>query len=66
MDGMWEGHSEDYVVEFALFPAIIVESDERAYTKAQVIARPKKNCLKMKGRTIKFSISGKFVNMFYL
>ncbi|GBC08156.1 hypothetical protein RclHR1_07930013 [Rhizophagus clarus] len=41
MDGMWEGHCEDYVVEICSFPAIIVESDERAYTKAQVIARPK-------------------------
>ncbi|PKK78318.1 hypothetical protein RhiirC2_730088 [Rhizophagus irregularis] len=41
MDGMWEGHYEDYVVEICSFPAIIVESDERAYIKAQVIARPK-------------------------
>ncbi|CAB5125230.1 hypothetical protein RhiirA5_483511 [Rhizophagus irregularis] len=41
MDGMWEGHCEDYVVEICSFPAIIIESDERAYTRAQVIARLK-------------------------
>ncbi|CAI2181649.1 10634_t:CDS:1 [Funneliformis geosporum] len=41
MEGMWEGHYEDYEVEICYFPAIIVKSDERAYTKAQVIARQK-------------------------
>ncbi|CAG8585331.1 3588_t:CDS:1 [Funneliformis mosseae] len=41
MEGMWEGHYEDYEIEICYFPAIIEQSDERAYTKAQVIARQK-------------------------
>lgn len=40
MEGMWEGHHEDYEVEICSFPAIFVNSDRRVYTKAQVIARP--------------------------
>ncbi|CAB4381866.1 unnamed protein product [Rhizophagus irregularis] len=41
MEGMWEGHHEDYEVEICSFPAIFVNSDSRVYTRAQVIARPK-------------------------
>jgi hypothetical protein len=41
MEGMWEGHYEDYEVEMCSFPAIFVKSESRAYTKAQMIARPK-------------------------
>jgi len=43
MEGMWEGYYEDYEVEICSFPAIFIKSDERVYTKAQVIARPKKS-----------------------
>ncbi|CAB4494379.1 hypothetical protein RhiirA1_493278 [Rhizophagus irregularis] len=41
MEGMWEGHHEDYEVEICSFPAIFVNSDSRVYTRAQVIARLK-------------------------
>ncbi|GBC08155.1 hypothetical protein RclHR1_07930012 [Rhizophagus clarus] len=41
MEGIWEGHYEDYEVEICSFPAVVVRSEERAYIRAQVMVRPK-------------------------